>query len=91
MNARELPIDVRETLANIIANELLRSGDSVDYDDNLLAEGMVDSLGMLRLVGYIEDIYGYKVPPTDFVIENFRTLNQLNQYLSDKLVNAEDS
>lgn len=70
------------TLSRFIADELLRTGEAVGGDENLLSEGMVDSIGMMRLVGYIEATYGVKVPPSDFVIENFRTLNTLCDYLA---------
>lgn len=78
-------MDVRQKLAIFVSEELLQNGEPVDFDDNLLADGMVDSLGMLRLVGYIGDTYGFNVPPQDFIIENFRTLNVLNRYLALKL------
>ena len=74
-------MDIHGTLARYITEELLRSEDLVEGEENLLSEGMVDSLGMLRLVGFIEQEYGFKVPPKDFVIENFRTLDVLCRYL----------
>ena len=57
----------------------------VGDDENLLADGMVSSLGMLRLVAFIEASYDIKVPPGDFTIENFRTLEALVTYLSGKV------
>lgn len=75
-------MDTHSTLARFISDELLRTGETVEGDENLLSEGMVDSIGMMRLVGFIEETYGLKVPPKDFVIENFRTLNLLCDYLA---------
>ena len=54
----------------------------IDDDENLLADGMVDSLGMLRLVAFIEESYGFRVPPDAFTIEHFRTIGTLDAYLS---------
>jgi acyl carrier protein len=78
-------MDMHSTLASFISDELLRSGETIAGDENLLSEGMVDSIGMLRLVGFIEDTYGLKVPPKDFVIENFRTLDVICGYLERTL------
>ena len=74
-------MDTRPTLAQFISTELLRIDEQVGFDENLLSEGMVDSLGMLRLIGFIQQTYGLQVPPEDFIIENFRTLEVLNDYL----------
>jgi acyl carrier protein len=36
---------------------------------------------MLRLVAFIEAEFGTSVPPEDFVIDNFRTVEVLGRYL----------
>ena len=74
-------MEIEQTLTAYISDELL-SGDPVDGDDHLLAEGMVDSLGMMRLIAYIEVSFAIKVPPEHFTIENFRTINAISAYLS---------
>jgi len=81
-------MDTRPTLARFISTELLRIDEQVGFDENLLSEGMVDSLGMLRLIGFIQQTYGLQVPPEDFIIENFRTLDVLNDYLRTSLKDA---
>jgi acyl carrier protein len=75
-------LSIRETLRRYISEELLEDDAPVDDDENLLADGMVDSLGMLRLVGFIEESYGFRVPPDAFTIEHFRTIATLDAYLS---------
>lgn len=75
-------MSIRETLRRYITDELLEDDVPVDDDENLLADGMVDSLGMLRLVGFIEESYGFRVPPDAFTIEHFRTIATLDAYLS---------
>ncbi len=75
---------VAAKLGEFISGELLGNR-PVNGDDNLLAAGMVSSLGMVRLVAYILDTFGYDVPPEDFTIENFRTINDLDAYLQQAL------
>lgn len=77
-------------IAKFIAEELLEDDEPIGADDNLLADGMVDSLGMLRLVSYIDETFGIHIPPQDFVVDHFKTLNQLMAYLTDKSA-GEDS
>lgn len=76
-------MDIENRLKTFIEGELL-DGKTVDIDENLLADGMVDSLGMLRLVTHIEDLMDIKIPHSDLVIENFRTIAVVNQYLEGR-------
>lgn len=77
-------MSVREELAKFISQDLLDSEELVAFDENLLSDGMVDSLGMLRLIAFIEAEFGIRVPPQDFTIENFRTINVLGDYLDGR-------
>ncbi len=74
----------RTTLLEFIRDELLDEDEDLATDDNLLADGMVDSLGMLRLMDFIEQTFSVTVPPEDFIIENFRTIEVLEAYLTDR-------
>ncbi len=83
-NRRDSSLDMLDTIGQYICEELLEDDEPLDGDENLLADGMVDSLGMLRLVGFIDDTFDIVIPPEDFVLENFRTLNQLMVYLNKR-------
>ena len=74
-------MEIQSILIGFISEELLELDESIDADENLLVDGMVDSLGMLRLIAFIEATYSVKVPPQDFTIENFRTASVLTDYL----------
>ena len=65
---------IKKTLQDFISKELLSGSFEVETDESLLADGMVDSLGMLRLVTFIEETYSIQIPPEDLVIENFFTI-----------------
>lgn len=76
---------IKESLARFVTEEILDQEELVSHDDNLLSDGMVDSLGMLRLVAYIEAEFATKIPPEDFTIENFRTIDIIGNYLDGRL------
>ena len=77
--------EIQSTLLEFISGELLNGEVEVGPDDNLLADGMVDSIGVGRLVAYIDERIGYSVPAEDLLIENFRTATALSAYLEGKL------
>lgn len=76
---------IQKTLQDFISKELLSGSFEIETDESLLADGMVDSLGMLRLVTFIEETYSIQIPPEDLVIENFFTIDVIASYLSDKV------
>lgn len=75
---------IETRLAAFITEELLDHKQLVDPDDRLLTDGLVDSLGMMRLVAFIDEHLGLQVPPEDVVLENFSTITQIANYLRAK-------
>lgn len=64
-------------------NEDLLLGDAtvVTATDEIVLDGTIDSLGVVRIVGFIEDEFGISVPAEDVVIENFRSIDAIADYL----------
>ena len=74
---------MREKIARYIANDLLNQSDLVlGEDDDLLASGLLDSLGAMALIHHIEDDLEIKVPAEDVTIENFASLRAIDAYLA---------
>lgn len=70
------------TLIDFIQNELaIGRASAIKPDDDLLSAGIVDSLGILRLVVFVEEQFGIKIADEDVVIENFQSVAALTRYL----------
>ncbi|WP_400077198.1 phosphopantetheine-binding protein [Winogradskyella sp. R77965] len=78
---------MNKTIINYIQNELIVSPEAVDIDaeDDLLGSGLLDSLGMMKLVSFIEKRFELKIPAQDMVIENFMTVACISDYLKTKV------
>jgi acyl carrier protein len=50
----------------------------ISPDENLLASGIVDSHGVLQLVGFLADRFGVAVSDEQLVPENFQTLERID-------------
>jgi acyl carrier protein len=78
--------DHENALAEFVRNELLHGRKVALTDDaDLLSAGIVDSLGILRLVAFIEKHFGVKVPDEDVVFENFQSIGAMAGYVSQRL------
>ena len=76
-----------EVLRQFMTTELLNGAQngSLSDDDNLLMTGLVDSLGIMRLITFIEEKFGVHVPPEDVTIDNFLTINHITTYLEARI------
>lgn len=62
--------------------EDLAMGRQVNETTNLLAEGVIDSIRLLRLVSFIEETYGIIVPDEDMTIDNFNSLETIASFIA---------
>ena len=51
--------------------------------DDLLGSGLLDSMAVMRLVGFLEDTFNIKIPPEDIVIENFMDVKAITNYVEN--------
>ena len=58
--------------------------EEIDEHEDLLGTGIVDSLGMMRLVVFLEKEFQVKIAPEDMTVENFNTVHNISKYLSKK-------
>jgi len=58
-----------------------REMDAIPPDEDLLARGVVDSLGITQLMTFFEDRFGVRVYDDELVPDNFRTLERMEAFL----------
>ena len=78
-------IDMKADLINIVQNELLTNNQSVTPEQDLLTSGLIDSLGVMRLVAHIESHWDITISPGDVTLENFCTVNTIVDYVDSKI------
>ncbi|MFK5948667.1 MAG: acyl carrier protein [Methylococcales bacterium] len=73
---------MKNKLRSFIFEELVFVADPKQFsdDDNLLEAGL-DSMGIMRLIMFIEDNYGITLPDTEIEPDNVQTLNALDQWI----------
>ena len=76
-------MNYKESIKSFVIEELLDDLDSVDEDEVLLSDDLVDSIGMVRLVAHIEETFDISIPAEHLTIENFRSINTISKYLEN--------
>lgn len=57
----------------------------VEPRDNLLAQGVVDSLAIVKLMLFLEERFPIRISDEDVVPENFRDIESLSRFVQSKL------
>lgn len=78
-------MDYSGILTDFIKQEILHGRSvTLNEDVDLLASGVIDSLGILRMVAFMEERFGVKVPDEDVVFENFQNIRVMAQYVAQQ-------
>lgn len=62
----------------------MRKVKTVGDDESLLRSGVITSLGMMEVVGWVEDTFGVTVDPEEITEQNFDTLRGIAQFVLRK-------
>lgn len=72
-----------EILREFIHREFLygRQGVELDPETPLFEKGIIDSVGILRLVRFVESRFDVRIRPEDLVLKNFATIGAISRLL----------
>jgi len=68
-------------LIDLIRDDVAGTDDPVETETDLLLTGLVDSLGVVVIVDWIEQELGIEIDPGDVVLEHFQTVGLMLAYL----------
>lgn len=79
-------MDRTRELESFIVDEIAlgRGIRSIEPDQDLLAGGLIDSLGVTQLVSFLEEHYGIRVSDDELTPANFSTLESIEGFVSSK-------
>ncbi len=71
----------RQTITKFINENLVQDGREAQFeaDDNLIEEGIIDSMGLMQMIQFIEEQTGLRVPDDQVLPENFQTISSIEQ------------
>lgn len=70
--------DMRDELLEYINNEVsLDPTTLIGAETDLLLTGLVDSVGVIEIVGWLEDATEVEIDPTHVVLDNFQTVDRM--------------
>jgi acyl carrier protein len=79
-------MSVESSIRHYILQNLLFTDDETRLSDSvsLLDDGIVDSTGVLELVMFVEETFGFSVEDKEIIPENFDSVERLARYVRSK-------
>jgi acyl carrier protein len=73
---------MKEKILNYIKDEVsIETFEEIDLHEDLLGSGIVDSMGMMKLIDFIEKELNMSIPSEDMTVKNFMTVERIMMYL----------
>lgn len=78
---------MEEQIRNYITDNLMFGEVTLQLDDDasLLELGIVDSVGVMELVLFVEEAFSLQIADDEIVLENFDSITQLSKFVQSKL------
>jgi acyl carrier protein len=76
---------IEQTRDFIVDNFLYGDSGNLAHDTSFMVEGIIDSTGILELIGFLETTYQIKIADHEIVPENMDSLESIEKYLASKL------
>lgn len=72
-------MSLEQTLKVFIEENLVRDKSSgpIGFDESLMTRGVLDSLGLMNLIAFIEEKTGLRIGDDEVMLENFETINAI--------------
>ncbi len=78
--------DVKTQVREFIASEIMYDeSPAVLTDDTKLLGGIMDSLGLMQLVSYLEEQFEVEIDDSEVTVDNFQTINDIDRLVSSKV------
>ena len=76
-------MDIRTTIKNFLVKQAPKGIIFTDTE-NLLTNGVIDSLKMLDLISFIEDQFSLKIDEDEMMPDNFESVDAIISFLEEK-------
>lgn len=72
-------MNILDSIERVLLTEIAAGLDkkTLDPDEDLLEQGIIDSLGLMKLIAFLEKTFNIKIVDDEIVPENFQSLNRM--------------
>lgn len=78
-------VDIAGEVERAILTEIAPGAGQLDRDTNLLKTGTIDSMGIVKLILFMERSFGIQIDDEEVVPEHFETVNKIAAFAASKM------
>ena len=75
-------MDIRNELIHFVQESLLRGEQKIGPDDSLIDRGIIDSIGLMQLMTFVEERTGVRIPDQQVTPDNFQSVAAIEEMLA---------
>ena len=76
-------MELRNELLHFVKESLLRGEQDVGPEDSLIDRGIIDSIGLMQLMSFIEERTGTRIPDRYVTPDNFQSVAAMEQLIQE--------
>lgn len=77
--------EIREKVKNFIVETSYVSAEQINDDTLIFAEGIMDSMGFISIIGFLEEAFSISAADNELIEANFESVDAISNYVLRKL------
>ena len=77
--------EIKNKIRRYVLETSYASPDQVKDESLIFSEGILDSMGFILLITFIEDTFGIKAKDSELLEDNFESINAIENFVKRKL------
>ena len=74
-----------ELVKKFICEEIVQDNIDLDENDSLIETGIIDSLGIIKLISFLEKQFHLEINPNDITPENFDKIKSISELIKKSI------
>ena len=81
-------MDVRDAVVAYVRDEFRIDECELTWDAPLVRTGLLDSVSLVQLAGYLERTFGIEIPDQEIAADHFDSIGMIVEYVRQRLATA---
>ena len=77
-------LEIKEKLKKYVQDTAFTDLDKIEDNTLLFEEGILDSMGLISLITFLEETFNIKINDTDLELENFKSIEAMTGFVESR-------
>ncbi|MCD6597776.1 MAG: acyl carrier protein [Bacteroidales bacterium] len=77
-------LEIKDKLNKYVQDTAFTDFDKIEDNTLLFEEGILDSMGLISLITFLEETFNIKISDTDLELENFKSIDAMAGFVESR-------